>query len=349
MKRRVLIVGAGPSGLAAAIVAAQRGADAVVFEKRTGLLDKACGEGIMPPGVAWLRRHGVDLDGLGRPYRGIRYIEGSRTLEGPFFGAPGRAVRRLALSERMLDRATALGVRVERGATVEQTATTQDGVTLTLDGATVDGHVGVGADGLHSRVAQQLSGEKPRPPRGPVRFGARFHVRLAPWTDSVEVHWSDHGEAYVTPVSEAEVGIAFLTDERPLDASRLLALFPELARRIDGAPHSSTFRGAGPLRNPTRIRRRGYFGLVGDASGYVDACTGEGLSLGFASAESWVTHALAGRPWAYALSHRRLMARYAIATRAVLLLARSRRLRRMAFAACDRVPLAFRLAVGLAT
>lgn len=349
MKRRVLIVGAGPAGLAAAITAARRGADVVVFEKRTGALDKACGEGIMPHGVRWLRRQGVDLDGAGRLFHGIRYVEGERTLDGRFFGASGLAMRRLILSERLSRRAEELGVTVERGAKVEQVQTLVSGVVLRVNGEAVAGDVGVGADGLHSRVAEQLRGRKPAQQPHAARYGVRVHVRQAPWTDRVEVHWSNHGEAYVTPVAEDEMGIAFLTTNRPLNGDALIACFPALHRRIAHAERTSDWRGAGPLWSPTRIRRKGFFGLVGDASGYVDACTGEGLSLGFASAEAWVSAALAGRPWAYAFTHRRIMARYALATRAVLLLTRSRALRHATFTTFARIPLAFRVAVGLAT
>ncbi|NEB51506.1 monooxygenase, partial [Streptomyces griseus] len=86
-----------------------------------------------------------------------------------------------------------------------------------------------------------------RPVAGPGRYGLRRHYPLAPWTDHVEVHWSRHGEAYVTPVGEHLVGVAVLSrDRRPYD--RHLAAFPALAARLADSAGATPVRGAGPLR-----------------------------------------------------------------------------------------------------
>lgn len=66
------------------------------------------------------------------------------------------------------------------------------------------------------------------------------HYRIAPWTDLVEVHWSRHGEAYVTPVGGRLVGVAVLSRHRRSHEQHLSA-FPALARRLGGLE-------AGPVR-----------------------------------------------------------------------------------------------------
>ena len=105
----------------------------------------------------------------------------------------------------------------------------------------------------------------------------------------VEVHWGPDAEAYVTPVGSAEVGIAVL-GPRGTDFTAALASFPSLARRVDGLEPTTTVRGAGPLRQRTAARAAGRVRLVGDASGYVDALTGEGLRVGFAQARAAIAH-----------------------------------------------------------
>ncbi|MEL6341034.1 MAG: FAD-dependent monooxygenase [Myxococcota bacterium] len=346
MKRaRVLVAGAGPAGLAAAVVAAERGAEPVVFERRRGLLDKACGEGIMPRGVAWLREHGVRLEGAGRAFYGIRYIEGERRMSGRFFGAPGVAIRRLVLSERLLERAEALKIPIEWGVAVNDVGASRDGGWFDVSGVRVEGDYGVLADGLQGVLRTKLLGDTQKQKRRP-RYGLRMHVAVPPWSDHVEVHWSDHGEAYVTPVGDSEIGVAILTSQRPARWQDLLGSFPALNSRLEGQPTTSSLRGAGPLRRDVAVRRVGRIGVIGDAAGYLDACTGEGLTLAFQSAEAWIKCALSGYPDRYPGVHRRILRRYWLGTSAILLLARHPSLRRGVFELLSRVPGGFRLALA---
>src|SRR5580765_3667216 len=99
------IVGGGPAGLAVAIHAARAGRRAVVVERRRGPLDQACGEGLMPPGVAWLGRLGVAIPpDESRPFRGVRYVDGDLTAQAEFVEGTGLGVRRTALSRALLSR-----------------------------------------------------------------------------------------------------------------------------------------------------------------------------------------------------------------------------------------------------
>jgi flavin-dependent dehydrogenase len=154
----------------------------------------------------------------------------------------------------------------------------------------------VAADGLHSPIRRCL-GLDPPPARHP-RYGLRRHYRLTPWTDMVEVYWSGDREAYVTPVSDDVVGVAVLGESREGLDSRLAA-FPALLERLRGAVPASDVRGAGPLRQDVRCRVAGRVLLVGDAAGYLDALTGEGISVALAQAGVLAACLAADRPGDY--------------------------------------------------
>ncbi len=211
-------------------------------------------------------------------------------------------------------------------------------------GVVVDGEPAgyvVVADGLHSPLRRALGLEARAP--GPVRYGLRRHVRLAPWTDHVEVHWAAHSEAYVTPVADDEVGIAVLTSRRgPYDDQ--LGDFPELLARVAGAAPASAVRGAGPLRQESRRRVAGRAVLVGDASGYVDALTGEGISLALAQAQAAVGHIVSGDVPGYERTWRRIVRRHRVLTRALLAVGGSPA-RPLLVPAAERLPRVFAAAV----
>ncbi|MEI7031198.1 NAD(P)/FAD-dependent oxidoreductase [Streptomyces pratensis] len=331
----VLVVGGGPAGLAAAIRAASAGLEAVVVEPRAAPLDKACGEGLMPGGVAALRGLGVRL--AGRPLRGIRYTDGRRSAEATFRDGPGAGVRRTELHAALHARAAALGVRVVASKAGE---VHQDEHTVTAAG--LRARWLIAADGLHSPLRRSLGLDGAVP--GPGRYGLRRHYRIAPWTDHVEVHWSRHGEAYVTPVGERLVGVAVLSRDRRPYAGHLHA-FPALAARLAEAPAATPVRGAGPLRQRALGRRAGRVLLVGDAAGYVDALTGEGVALALATATAAVDCLSAGRPEDYPRRWAKVTRRYRLLTGALLSAAGHPAAGRLIVPTAHRAPVLFRTAV----
>src|SRR6266851_27499 len=115
-------------------------------------------------------------------------------------------------------------------------------------------------------------------------FGLRQHFAIAPWTDFVEVYWTDHAQAYVTPVSPDEICVAFIASEKFINTEHALALFPSLQRHLASASRSDTPRGAITMSRRLRRVTSGNIALIGDASGSVDAITGEGLALCFRQA-----------------------------------------------------------------
>ena len=274
----VVVAGGGPVGLATAIRAADAGLEVVLVEPRSGPIDKACGEGVMPDALARLRSMGVDPPGI--DFHGIRYVSGDRDAVARFSRGPGRGVRRTTLHEVLLQRAVDAGVRVEEGR-VEGIEQGPDWI----EAAGIRARYLVGADGLHSGVRRTLGLQDLV--RGVPRYGIRQHFYVEPWDDVVEVHWLPTTEVYVTPVSDRVVGVAVL-GAAPLSLHDSIAALPALAERLGAAKPASEPRGAGPLRQRVRARTAGGAVLVGDAAGYVDALTGEGLRVGFAEADAAV-------------------------------------------------------------
>ena len=355
MRVDVAIAGGGPAGLAMAIHAARRGLSTVVLERRASPLDKACGEGVMPAGVS-------ELDGLGvlplisptdrAVFRGIRYVEEDGTAaEGRLPHGGGLGIRRTALVNAMAARARSAGAILRDHSAVLSHRRTERGVAIDTEAGPVEAQILIAADGLASalRRAEGLDGR----PIQPRRFGLRQHFRRSPWTDFVEVHLSDGAEAYVTPVGLQRVGVAFLWEDRrlqpPISAETLRDRFPILAEKLDGAELDSSARGAGPLARAARARTADRFALLGDAAGYVDAITGEGLSLALICAGALarvLPDALAKgatqrslSPYERAFS--RHFRRYAWVTQSVLAVSRHLRLRRQLVRFLSAHPAAF--------
>lgn len=295
----VLIIGGGPAGLAAGIVCASHGLRTLVCEKRSLPADKPCGEGVMPTGLAHLKRLGVTKYlsiGQHFPFDGICYY----TPHGvsactPFREGPGWGIPRRELSAALLLRARELscleictGVTVTpvRGSAEDQPGT----IYVEVGGDRVETRLLIGADGLNS-VVRRWSGLQ-GPKGSHQRWGVRQHFQMRPWSSKVEVYWRDGLEAYVTPCGEDLIGVAFLWDrerDRHLPGGRrllpaLLEGFPALAQRLRHAPATDAPLAVGPMQRQAIRQTADGVLLIGDAAGYLDALTGEGISLALAQA-----------------------------------------------------------------
>ncbi len=336
----VVVVGGGPVGLACAVRAARAGLSVVVVERRTPPVDKACGEGLMPGGVRELELLGVDVPG--RDLTGIRYTDGRRDVAVAFGHGTGRGVRRTTLADGLGGAAAAAGVPVLH-LTAAGLSQDDDGVTLDVDGAApLRARYLLAADGLHSPLRHALGLD--RPVRSANRHGLRRHVRLAPWDDHVQVHWGPTAEAYVTPVSDDLVGVALLTRER-VGFDDLLPQFPLLAARLAGSEQVGSTRGAGPLRRRSTHRVHGRVLLVGDAAGYVDALTGEGVALGLVQARCAVEAVVSGELGGYERRWRQVNRRYAVLTAGLVTATRFAPVRRAIVPAAAALPAVFGAAV----
>jgi flavin-dependent dehydrogenase len=342
----LVIVGGGPAGLATAVFAARSGLSSLVIDKRSLPLDKPCGEGVMPPGVALLEEMGVSVPHAS--FEGIRYVDGDIVAEGRFQGSVGWGVRRTELVRGLVDRARQLGVELRYGENCTEWSVLPDRVRLGSDGGDIEGKYLIAADGLHSRLRKEAGLNEPT--RAVRRFGVRRHFRARPWSSCVEVHWTEGAEAYVTPVGVDELGVAFLSSGEPKSFEARLGQFPELQERLGGAMVTSEARGAGPFRQRVRRRYQGRLALVGDAAGYLDAITGEGLSLAFRTAGALVA-AIADHDslTVYEAAYRRLSRSYYWTTGLLLAVGQRPRLRRALIASLAEQPEIFDRLLAIST
>jgi flavin-dependent dehydrogenase len=343
--RDLLVAGGGPIGLATALFAARAGLSVTVLEPRGGAIDKACGEGLMPGAVESLNDLGIRL--AGHLIRGIRYTDGHRNAEAEFRDGPGFGVRRTALHAGLTAAVHDAGIPL-----VSRPVDTIEQDTEGVNAGGCRARYLAAADGLHSPVRRQLGLDVRREPlasrsqgdRLPRRYGLRRHFAVTPWTDFVEVYWGGDLEAYVTPVAPDLVGVALLTSRRAPYAAQLKA-FPTLADRLPTDAVTST-RGAGPLLQRSRARVCGRVLLVGDAAGYVDALTGEGISVGMASARALVECLVTGDPAGYERRWLQVSRRYRWITSSLLWARSSRRTAPLIVPAAARLPRVFASAVN---
>jgi len=350
----LVIVGGGPAGLAVAIVAAEQGLAVIVVERRDCSPDKACGEGVLAPGVKALHRLGI-ADRFDRstsyPFAGIRFIQEDGSSAESQMPASGMGIRRTLLVEALAQRAEELGaVLRHRCSVVRVQADANEAVVHTTQGK-IFGRLVVAADGLHSQLRRSAGLDAP--PSRRRRLALRQHYKICPWTNFVEVHLDDKGEAVVTPVSDNSVGINFVWEDGVIEHPRIPVLkgrFPALIARLGDAPPISSIRGAGPMARAATRRNSDRMVLVGDAAGFVDSISGDGLSIAFNSALILGTHlpeilkhdATRQSMQSYEREARRLYRGYWLVTNGLLTVARHPRARRMIIKSLMRHPGIFR-------
>ena len=339
----VFVIGGGPAGLAIAIAARQRGLGVIVADGMQPPIDKACGEGLMPDGLAALERLGLHLPfSQAHPFRGIRFLSRHLSADAVFPNdGIGLAARRTVLHRVMTERAAQVGAELLWGAAV--TGITADGVRV--GGESVQAHWIIGADGSNSRVRHWAGLDASYLPR--LRFAFRKHYRLAPWTDHMEVHWGERCQGYATAVSDDMVCVAMASHDPGLRLHQAMNDLPWLNERLRGAEAITAERGA--VTGNRRLKRvwRGNVALIGDAAGTVDAITGEGLGLAFSQAVALAECMEAGDLSPYQRIHDRLALRPLLMARLMLTLDGRPRLQHRTLQAFQRRPHLFRRLLAL--
>jgi 2-polyprenyl-6-methoxyphenol hydroxylase-like FAD-dependent oxidoreductase len=346
--KNLAVVGGGPIGMYSAIRLARMGHKVDLIEKSSLPKDKVCGQGIMPSGIKLLEEiglsfnHGIDS----YPFNEITYYDGNNCLSGQL-RKNGIGLERMELSEKLYNLVKSeknitekLGYLVKKSTMINKNCY--------LEGESTDGeaifsklydYVFV-CDGLNSIIRQNLQNTKTRP--GPYRLGARFHCETAPKVNSVQVYWSKGIEAYITPVSDQKIEVAFLWFEDQLEINQnlkktLMSKFPTLSKLTPKNNHLNDFKAYGPFKHKSQnIKSHGYF-FIGDAYNFYDGITGEGISLGLKSAKT-ITENFSSFNFLNAFSIKLDYFKYESVVKFCLYLSKNVKIRKYLFKCCNKIP-----------
>jgi flavin-dependent dehydrogenase len=182
-------------------------------------------------------------------------------------------------------------------------------------------------------------------------MGARQHIFQRPWSPYVEVYWAQNHsgiEAYVTPVSQNKIEIAFLWYQHQLAAGpqlflKLIEHFPELREKIDLNLLANDFKAYGPFGSTHHQFNFKNISFLGDAFGFFDGITGEGLSMGMSVSQKVVTDFIPGKKlkWKTQLMIKIEYGKYIALTQIALFFSRHQTLRKMVFKFLRQRPLLF--------
>ena len=314
----ILIAGGSTAGLATAIYARLAGLSCVVVEPRIGVLDKACGEGLMPAVVPLFAEMGIGVESM-HQITGIRYLQGDQVATCPFPNGQGLGVRRTVLHKKMLTRARELGAEFKQGKVKDFK---DHGSYVEVDGKKY--RYLIGCDGLKSQIRKELG--LPRGRKRTPRYGLRQHFQVDEAPTFVEVYWRKDFELYITPVDRHTVNVAVLFEKgRPFD--KFLEEVPAVAKKLGAA--LSPVLGAGPFEQARLAPKKGNVFLVGDAAGFLDPITGEGNQLAIGAARALISSIAVGQPEIYPVKFKNLSRDYWLLTSLLLLVARIPALRKL--------------------
>ncbi len=307
----ILVVGAGPAGVAAAITAQQRGLQTLVVDKATFPRDKTCGDGLTAHAVRLLARLGFDLDALPSytavPETVIVSPDGTRvSLPMPADGRLAGVVPRLDLDAALVAYAKARDVVVREGAGIRELATTAGAVRARLaDDACIRARWVIAADGQYSTVRRLLDCDTRRDLGTSHAFRQYFSGVDEPRLHVLFERDLLPGYAWVFPLPGGRANVGFGVVRRPGVTGKSLArVSRELSSRSsirsvigsratpEGSPRSWPIPAA---FDSTRLTN-GRVLFAGDAAGVVDPLTGEGIAQALKTAMLAAGAVAAGGP-----------------------------------------------------
>lgn len=377
----VVVVGAGPAGAAAAILLAEHGLDVVVLDRAALPRAKICGEYLSPEAGRVLDRLGVlkTVDSAGAvALSGMRItapdgttLTGRYRAVGAFrpYREHAMGVSRAALDGALVDRLRGLPVDLRDGVRVTDVVT-ESGSVVGVDA--VDGRgvahtfrapIVVAADGRASTVAQRLGC---RHPHRLARMALVTYVSGLPdCRDFGEIYVDPPDYGILNPLAPGRINVSLvvpLAHAAPW-SDRLEDFFvarvrqlPHLARRLAGARREAPLQAMGPLAYRVTAPRENGVLLVGDAAGFYDPFTGEGIYTALRGAELAVEAIVramragdvsAAAPAAYRSARRAAFADKERVTRALQLLIAHRRLATTAARWLARRPTALAALLGV--
>ncbi len=295
----VIVAGAGPAGSIAALTLAREGARVLIIDRETFPREKLCGDTVNPGALDLLASLGLTGGPLasGRPLAGM-LLSGPRvsvrTLYGP--GIVGRAVTRRDLDVWLLEQAIRAGARFEAGVVARAPLVAEAGGRRTVRGLALArrGHqerisrmpanLVIAADGSRSALARGLGllGTPNRPRRW--AFGA-YATGIEGTSEVGEMHVRRNAYLGIAPLTDALANVCVVTGSRPegrgpLDVMRrVIDQDAGLAARFRNAAFIGRPRVLGPLAAETAAPGVEGLLLAGDAAGFIDPMTGDGLHL----------------------------------------------------------------------
>jgi geranylgeranyl reductase family protein len=289
----VLVIGAGPAGIAAGITSVERGLDTVVVDAATFPRDKTCGDGLTTNALRVLEQLGLPRASLGGDtyeavHEAVLVSPSGRRVPLPIARGGERAgvVTRLRLDQALVDLARSRGVEIREGERVATVEPASRAVRVTTDaGVQYAARFVIAADGHFSPVRRAWQGTGPE--LGEWHAARQYFHGVAErrlWVDFEEDLLPGYAWVFPLPDGRANVGFGVLRDGRK--GRDLKALWPDLLQRpvlreILG-PHAVAEDRVRAWPIPTRYRpdalSDGRVLFAGDAAAVVDPMTGEGIA-----------------------------------------------------------------------
>ena len=367
----VVVVGGGPVGSALALSLHRLGKSVLLVDQGKAR-DKVCGEGLLPSGWSVLSRLGVVDEIQHRsPIRGLRYfMADSCGSEQPLQMTADLSLPAFGVSRRsLMDAFSAVLAReqvpVQVSTTVRDFRVQSGLVQMVMDSGQTKQRIQtellIGADGLHSQVRRIAKLDRPAKRRH-SRWGCRVHFRAN--RDITQRVWVTLGrgiESYLTPLGDRNYGLAFLWSPTTLGQrlpgqgplwSRLMSRMPPFPFQLEEVAQEflDGEKAIGPLHQPvvSPLHPNCKIALIGDASGYLDALTGEGLCLGLRQVELLSSLIAKGRLRDYPRAHRDLKKRHVFVVNGLLWLLSQPELRHRVFRALAECPSVFQSVISFA-
>jgi geranylgeranyl reductase family protein len=311
-----VVVGAGPAGSTASALLARAGLRVALLDKSATLpAPKVCGEYVSPGCLAILGRLGLlsAVRAAGRPLYGMAlHTAAGRTLRATYaYGGPasrepihGLSIPRARLDSALLALAMTSGAVVEAGFQVNEVR--RNGARLEVhgrlrgSGTCLRAHLVVGADGRHSAVARRLGAVRRHPWLDKLALVA-YVTGVEREDEWAEVFLGPDRYAILNPIADGVTNVGVVADRRELPRGQdprqslwaLATRMPGLDARLHHARFSAVPRCIGPLAHRAAVLAARDTLLVGDAAGFLDPFTGEGIYGALRSAEMAAQHVLA--------------------------------------------------------
>jgi menaquinone-9 beta-reductase len=300
----VVIAGAGPAGAVAATVLARAGARVLVLDRARFPRPKLCGDSVNPGSMGILRR--LDLAAAaeaGLPIGGMIVTSERVEVDGAYPGLDGRSISRRDLDAALVRVAASAGAEIGEGVLVDGPLVgvrgRVDGLRVKREGriCEVRARMVIAADGRRSRVARALGLQ--RTARGPQRWAVgAYYTQVAGLRARGEMHVRAGHYIGVAPLPGGLANACVVTANRSWLADpaalidRVLRADVRLSARFAHARAVSAPACLGPLGVEASAAGADGLLLAGDAAGFIDPMTGDGLRFAFEGGELAAIHAL---------------------------------------------------------